>query len=511
MKNKNIISALTLTLISPLALQAQSKPNIILFLVDDMGWQDTSVPFDKVRTTWNNTYHTPNMEKLALKGVKFTQAYASAISSPTRVSLMTGMNPTAHRVTNWTLNRDKSQDQADKTLDFPSWNMNGLQPVGQGISNTIEATTLPQILQQNGYYTIHCGKAHFGATQTPGANPKNIGFDVNIAGHAAGGTASYLGKKNFGNVAGAATQTRFAVPGLEKYWGQDIFLSQALTIEALAALDTLRAKTPDKPFFLYMSHYAIHVPLDVDNRYYQKYRDAGLDHSQAAYASLIEGMDQSLGELSDYIEKNNLAQNTIIIFMSDNGGLSACGRSGPANRHNWPLRSGKGSSYEGGTRVPMIVYDPMIKRRQEIETTPVDITDFMPTILDMAGVHKYKTVQKLDGKNIMPLIKGKKLKNAESRLFVWHFPNRWDCSGEGIGTYSAIRQGDYKFIYFYDTQKSELYNLANDLSESRNLAGKAEFEPIRVKLAAELTNYIKQHNGQLPSSKANGQLCAYPH
>ncbi|MEG0163559.1 MAG: sulfatase-like hydrolase/transferase, partial [Mucinivorans sp.] len=201
MKHKNLISTLTLTLSSPLALQAQSRPNIILFLVDDMGWQDTSVPFDTVRTTWNNTYHTPNMEKLALKGVKFTQAYASAISSPTRVSLMTGMNPTAHRVTNWTLNRDKSQDQADKTLDFPSWNMNGLQPVGTGISNTIEATTLPQILQQNGYYTIHCGKAHFGATQTPGANPKNIGFDVNIAGHAAGGTASYLGKKNFGNVA----------------------------------------------------------------------------------------------------------------------------------------------------------------------------------------------------------------------------------------------------------------------------------------------------------------------
>lgn len=505
------LCAITAAAASCSALAAGPRPNIILFMVDDMGWQDTSLPFDTVRSMWNDTYHTPNMERMAAKGVKFTQAYASAVSSPTRVSLMTGMNPVAHRVTNWTLNFNTSQDQQSKSLSFPEWNMNGLQLPGTGIAHTVEANTLPQILRQNGYSTIHCGKAHLGARTTPGENPLNLGFDVNIAGHAAGGPASYLGKDNFGNVPGAATQGRFAIPGLEKYWGKDIFLSEALTIEALSSLDSLRKAEPAKPFFLYMSHYAIHVPLNIDSRYFQKYKDTGLDDSQAMYAGLIEGMDKSLGDIMDYLDKNQLTKNTVIIFMSDNGGLSACGRSGEKDRHNSPLRSGKGSAYEGGTRVPMIVYDPQIKRHHEIETTPVDITDFMPTILERAGVRQYQTVQKIDGVSFMPLIKGRKMKRTDERLFVWHYPNRWDCSGEGIGTFSSIRKGNYVYIYFYDTEKSELYDVVNDLSQTNNLAGNAQYEALRVELAAELTSYIKSKGGQIPSLKASGQLCKYPH
>ena len=161
------------------------KPNIIVFLVDDMGWQDTSVPFWDKKTPFNNRYRTPNMERLASLGMKFTQAYATPVCSPTRISLMTGMNAARHRVTNWTLKKNSSPDAKDDSLQFPQWNVNGMSPVA-GVENTIYATPLPKLLKEEGYHTIHVGKAHFGAIDTPGENPKNLGFDVNIAGHAAG-------------------------------------------------------------------------------------------------------------------------------------------------------------------------------------------------------------------------------------------------------------------------------------------------------------------------------------
>lgn len=496
-----------LTIGTTVAALAQ-KPNIVLFLVDDMGWQDTSVEMDTTCTVWNDTYRTPNMEKLAERGVRFTSAYASAISSPSRVSLLTGMNPAAHRVTNWTLDRNISQDQPSDLLEMPVWNMNGLQPVGTNIENSVEANTLPEILRNNGYTTILCGKAHFGAKDTPGADPRNLGFDVNIAGHAAGGLASYLGEANFGNVAGATEQSRFAVPGLEKYWGKDIFATKALTIEALRAVDSVRRKAPSKPFFLYMSHYAIHVPLDIDKRYYQSYIDRGLDPSQARYAGLIEGMDKSLGDIAGYLDAHGLSKNTIIVFISDNGGISACGRSGVKDRHNWPLRSGKGSALEGGVRVPMIVLDPSVARGGEVVTTPIEIADMLPTILDMASVKRYKTTQTIDGESFMPLLKGSTTIN--DRIFVWHFPNRWDCDGEGIGTYSSIRHGDYKFIYYYDGQPAELYNLSTDLSEMSNLATNPAYGSVRDRLTSELTAFLKSKNAQLPYLKSNGEQCEYP-
>ena len=165
--------------------KAPQQTNIIVFLVDDMGWQDTSLPFWTSTTDLNRTYHTPNMERLADKGMKFTQAYANAVCSPTRVSLLTGMNAARHRVTNWTLRKNVSNDAHDELLDFPLWNVNGLQACDT-IENAIQATTLAQLLQDNGYQTIHVGKAHFGAIGTPGADPQNLGFKVNIAGHAAG-------------------------------------------------------------------------------------------------------------------------------------------------------------------------------------------------------------------------------------------------------------------------------------------------------------------------------------
>lgn len=303
--------------------QTTAHPNIIMFLVDDMGWQDTSVPFyNDELTPLNKRFVTPNMERMAQMGVRFTEAYACAVSSPTRCSLMSGMNASRHRVTNWTLELNEKTDEPSDMITLPEWNYNGIQPDStEGkINNSTAITSLPQILRENGYWTIHCGKAHFGARTTPGANPINMGFDVNIAGGANGAPGSYLGTKNFGE------GSRFAVQGLEKYYGQDIFITEALTREALTEME--KAVKMNKPFYLYMSHYAVHTPYDDDKRFSDKYRGkydeqlkTGLNENEAKYAALVEGMDKSLGDILDYLQRNpEVAKNTILLFMSDNGG-----------------------------------------------------------------------------------------------------------------------------------------------------------------------------------------------
>ena len=304
--------------------QAQQQPNIILFLVDDMGWQDTSVPFYQEPTMLNNRYRTPNMERLAHLGVKFTEAYACAVSSPSRCSLMTGMNAARHRETNWTLYHNQKTDASSEVIQLPDWNYNGIQPAHTtqpaDLKNSTFVTSFPQILKQNGYYTIHCGKAHFGAKGTSGADPAQMGFDVNIAGGANGAPGSYLGTRNFGQGSG------FEVLGLEKYYGQDVFLTEVLTLEAIEAMK--RPISKKQPFYLYMSHYAVHSPYDDDVRFSNYYRnryDAQLDtllnESEARYAALVEGMDKSLGDILDFLESQpEVAANTIVLFMSDNGG-----------------------------------------------------------------------------------------------------------------------------------------------------------------------------------------------
>ena len=301
--NKKKLFPLALVPLAATALQAQSKvqteltgkrPNIILFMVDDMGWQDTSLPFWTQKTHYNELYETPNMERLARQGMMFTQAYASSISSPSRCSLLTGANAARHRVTNWTLKKSTMTDRKDKLLTVPEWNYNGISQV-PGTNNTFVGTSFVQILKDSGYHTIHCGKAHFGAIDTPGEDPHHWGFEVNIAGHAAGGLASYLGEENYGHTKDGKPISLMAVPGLEKYWGTETFVTEALTLEAIKALD--KAKKYNQPFYLYMAQYAIHIPLNKDKRFYDKYKKKGMTDHEAAYATLIEGMDKSLGDL----------------------------------------------------------------------------------------------------------------------------------------------------------------------------------------------------------------------
>ena len=490
--------------ISGLAQNNKLKPNIIVFLVDDMGWQDTSLPFWDKETPFNKRYHTPNMERLAKEGMKFTQAYATPVCTPTRVSLMTGMNAARHRVTNWTSQKDHihGMEKNHPTLEIPVWNMNGLSPVA-GDPHAVYATPLPKILQEGGYYTIHVGKAHFGARGTIGANPINLGFNVNIGGTGAGQPGSYLGTDNYGN--GIKRLKPWAVPNLKDYYGKDIFLTEALTHEAIKSLDT--ALADKKPFFLYMAHYAVHTPIMGDERYLQKYLDKGLDTIEAKYATLIEGMDKSLGDIMDYLEKKDLDQNTIILFMSDNGGLSAVARGGEKHTHNKPLSSGKGSVHEGGIREPMIVKWPGKVKPNSVTDQMVIIEDFFPTIIEMAGIQNTQTVQKVDGINFSSVLKGNNTLDKDRPLF-WHYPNEWGPSGPGIGATSTIRKRDWKLIYYHKDKSFELFDIKNDIGEEHNLI---KSNPKKAKvLAKDLSDYLVKVNAQMPAYKKTGKKVPLP-
>lgn len=480
------------------------RPNIILFLVDDMGWQDTSLPFWTETTELNRRYHTPNMERLAKQGMMFTSAYACSVSSPTRASLFTGMNAARHRITNWTLYKNQEVDDPHPDMEFPQWNVNGISPV-EGIERACYALSLAQVLKDNGYHTIHCGKAHFGAIGTPTENPLAMGFDLNIAGHAAGGPGSFLGEQNYGNTLIDGKPSVWGVPGLEKYHGTDTYLTEALTLEALAALDR---RDKHQPFFLYMAHYAVHIPLAKDKRFYQKYADKGLDETEATYASMVEGMDKSLGDLMDYLEENGLSENTIILFMSDNGGLSAVNRGGERHKHNLPLNSGKGSAYEGGIREPMIVKWPGVVRKDTRCHDYLMIEDFYPTILEMAQVEMPDTPQTIDGRSFLPLLTGKGKNPSKGRALYWNFPNNWGPTGPGIGATCSIRKGDWKLIHYYATGKKELFNIRKDIGELNNLA---EAEPKKVKsLSKALGEYLRSVDAQRPTLKATGELAVWP-
>lgn len=483
--------------------QDPPSPNIILFLVDDMGWQDTSVPFWDQPTDFNRRYRTPNMERLAAQGVKFTQAYAASVCSPTRISLMSGMNAARHRVTNWTLRRNATNDREHPTLELPQWNVNGIQPV-DSIERATHITPLPQLLRDAGYVTIHAGKAHFGAVSTPGADPRQLGFDVNIAGHAAGGPGSYLGKNNF-SAAWRNGDRIWDIPGLEKYHGQDIFVTEAITREALSSVD--QAVTAGQPFYLYLAHYAVHTPLEIDDRYYSEYIDQGLDEKEARYAAMVEGMDKSLGDVMQYLEEQNIADNTVILFMSDNGGLSASGRGGTPHMHNQPLSSGKGSAREGGVRVPMLAKWPGVTQPGTSNDHYLIIEDFFPSILEIAGIDKYKTVQPVDGQSFVPLLQ-ENANGDQDRPLFWHFPNNWGPTGPGIGATSTIRRGKWKLIYYHADQHFELFDLDADIGEENNLAGRF---PDRVRdLAVTLGNYLRSMDAQMPAYKDSGRPVPWP-
>ena len=538
---------LGLTLAAPLAAVAKERPNIVFFLVDDMGWVDSSVAYGEEVYPNNMRFNTPNMARLAEQGVIMTNAYACPVSTPTRTSMLTGVSAAHSHITNWTsAMRDmpsdgtggaiasvtKAANDEGNDLLRPEWNINGMSPT-EGVAHTLHATPLPQILRDAGYFTIHVGKAHWASAGTPGASPYNMGFVVNVTGNVAGMPRSYLSEDNFGNT--PDKWTFMAVQNMTEYYGTGVHLTEALTREALKTLDYPIAHK--QPFYLYFAHYATHTPIQRDPRFIQKYLDAGMDEGQARYASMVEGVDKSLGDVMDFLEEKGLDKNTIIIFMTDNGGNAEnTAKGGVRFMHNLPLRNGKGSVYEGGIRVPLAFkWSGKIAPSTRVNT-PVVCEDMFPTILEMAGIKDYQTVQAVDGESLVPLItKGSKIaakavakgevtsqKEANAlvieqkdsgidpeRTLVFHYPHKWkDYDLEDIDFLSAVRKGDWKLIYRLRTGKMELYNLRTDIGEQCDVADQ---NPQKVKeLAKALGNKLREWDAPMPTIRKSGKAVPMP-
>ncbi|MCP4782995.1 MAG: sulfatase [Fuerstiella sp.] len=462
------------------------SPNIVLFLVDDMGLMDTSVPMltdedgKSKHHPLNDWYRTPNMERLAARGVRFSNFYSHSVCSPTRVSIMSGQNSARHRCTDyifpWKNNRliDTRQYPLAVCQQVPpKWNWAGL---------TQSDLTLPSLLKQVGYKTIHVGKGHFAPFEHTGTDPQNLGFDVNIAGSSIGAPGSYYAKNGFGK--GSKNVHARPVPGLDKYHGTDTFLTEAITLEAKAEVD--RALASEKPFFLYMSHYAVHSPFNSDPRFAANYRDKGTPPGAQAYATLIEGMDKSLGDLMDHVEAKGVAENTLFIFLGDNGG--DCPLAGTDDiSSSAPLRGRKGSKWEGGVRVPFIAAwakpDPENKEQKKLPIPAGSIRqeigvcyDLFPTIAKLVEA-PVPTDHPVDGQNLSQLFSGQSDQKHRNE-FLNHYPHPRRGQSHFFTTW---RNGNWKVRYEYFAEGDDryaLYDLARDPSESNNLAAE---QPVKLR------------------------------
>lgn len=494
-------SRLLLTAVCLLAkgLAAAEKPNIVVFLVDDMGLMDTSLPMltdasGKPQSyPLNAFYRTPNMERLAAQGIRFSTFYSQSVCSPTRISLLTGQSSARHRTTNW-INPEKNNGG---TFGPKDWNWSGLNKT---------SVTLPRLLQAAGYRTIHIGKGHFGPGGSDGADPRNLGFDVNIAGGPMGHPASYYGEKGYGNSAGKAKS--HAVQGLEKYHGTHTFLTEALTLEAKDQI--AKAHAEHQPFFLYLPHYAVHAPHQSDPRFAAHYLDSGKSAQAQAFATLIEGMDKSLGDLLDHVNQLGIGKETLFVFFGDNGSDGPYG-----DEHGYsssaPLRGKKGTCYEGGTRAPFIaawaqpdgasaVQTKLPIAGGQVQRQLATVMDIFPTLLDLANVAK-PAGHPIDGVSLANQFRGER-NPARPERFLSHFPHDHRSS-----YFTAYREGDWKVIYRYlpgvddktsarakqkpatDPQnRYELYNLARDPFERDNLADRepAQLKVLMQALAAQL-------------------------
>lgn len=485
---------------------AEDRPNIVVFLVDDMGVMDTSLPFltdesgKPKRYPLNDYYRTPNMERLAAQGIRFNNFYAMSVCSPTRISIMTGQNAARHHSTNW-INPAKNNGGPHGP---PEWNWTGL---------VRESVTLPNVLRTAGYKTIHVGKAHFGPNETEGAEPLNLGFDINVAGASFGAPGSYYAEQNYG---WGTKREHHAVPHLQKYHGSETFLTEALTIEAKERLtETVKEGAP---FYLYMSHYAVHGPFHSDPRFAKHYEDSGKPKNAQAFATLIEGMDKSLGDLLDHLEKLGVADRTLIFFLGDNGSDAPLG-----HQHDVacaePLRGKKGAHYEGGMRVPFIaawakrsdnnVHQNSLKiPAGKIQSQLAAVQDLFPTICEITGVSEPAN-HAIDGQDLATLLKAQS-DTERSETFLMHYPH----SPHRSDYFTTYRDGDWKVIYHYLPSKAsegghyQLYDLSGDPFESTNLA---ETRPDKLRqMMRGLIASLADHDAQYPVSPEDGKTPLTP-
>ncbi|MDG2013213.1 MAG: sulfatase-like hydrolase/transferase [Pirellulaceae bacterium] len=480
---------------------ATEKPNIIVFLVDDMGPMDTSVPFltdqqgNAKRYPLNDYYRTPAMERLAAQGTRLNNFYAMSVCSPTRTSILTGQNAARHRVTQWI----RSEGNNKGPFGPPDWNWTGFQDAKR---------TLPGRLKTAGYRTIFIGKAHFGPNDEPSEFPDNLGFDVNIAGCSWGQPGSYYGQDGYGHIKG---NKRRAVPHLQKYHGTETFLTEALTVEAKQQID--KAVEDGKPFFLDLALYALHAPFHSNPRYAANYAESGKGKAAQAYATLVESMDTCLNEVMDHVQAKGIARDTLIIFLGDNGSDAPLG---PTHQHNssFPLRAKKGTHYEGGMRAPFIAAwakpDPNNQWQQKlpiaqgaIQHQLGSVMDLYPTILNLAGVAVPKG-HIIDGKDLAQQLTGNRNPDRQER-FLMHFPHSHRSS-----YYTVLRLGQWKVIYHYlpnlnpAKTQYELFNLTNDPFEKTNVA--KDHPQVLKRMMSEMVEQLQTQGALYPVDQQGNEL-----
>lgn len=462
------------------------KPNIILFYVDDLGWMDLSCQGSKF-------YETPAIDKVAEEGIRFTQAYTSYPRClPARYSLLTGTNPARAGI-----------------------------PGRRGASLMPEDVTVAEALQEGGYTTFFAGKWHLTGSdkQLMAKNmPENQGFDINIAGGKSGSPSTYFYPYRKGNKTekGAKGFRIGQIHGLDEGGEHGEYLTDRLTDESVAFIEQHKKSNKDKPFFLYLSHYGVHTPFEAKKELIEKYEKklqtmkydlpefkkvfgggtTKLRQDLPVYAAMIESIDQSMDRINRTLKEQGIEDNTIIIFTADNGGMSTKGVNARVlGTSNYPLRNGKGWLHEGGIREAFIVKWPGITKAGSMSDALTVGSDIYPTLLDMAGLPLRPEIH-LDGQSIVSAIKGRKLKRK--RPVFWHSPVGRP-SNTGDFNSSAIRDGDYKLIEWYDNEKIELYNIKEDIGEENNLV---EQKPQMAKdLLTKLHNWRSEINAVIKKKK----------
>ncbi|HYW46451.1 MAG TPA: sulfatase [Bryobacteraceae bacterium] len=417
--------------VAPLALArssaAQSRPpNFLFILIDDMGWRDLGC-------YGSSFYETPNIDRFARQSVRFTNAYAACpVCSPTRASILTGRYPARLHLTDWIPGR--AQWPAARLLT-PAFKQ----------ELPLDELTIPQALKPLGYASASIGKWHLGG---PPFYPDKHGFDLNVAGTERGQPQSYFGPFHLPNLEGGSP---------------DEYLTDRLTVEAEKFIEANRSR----PFFLYLPEFAVHLPEQAKAATIDRFRakaDPKNPQHDPVYAAMISSLDENVGRILGKLDSLGLAEHTVVIFMSDNGGLVYEGNRKVPVTSNAPLRAGKGHLYEGGIREPMMIRWPGVTKAGSTCDVPVSSIDFFPTILEIAGA-RMDPGRPVDGRSLTPLLKGTGPLRRDA--IYWHYPH---YSNQGGVPGGAVRAGDYKLIEFYEDGRLELYNVAKDIRESQDLA-----------------------------------------
>jgi len=449
----------------------KDRPNVVLVLIDDMGWTDAACYGSRY-------YETPNIDRLAAGGMKFTNGYAAcAVCSPTRAAVMTGRYPARLGVTDWIRSRFQGgKIPADKKN--PSGYAGGrnhkvLCP-RNALWMELDEITIAEALKPAGYTSCHIGKWHLGPDDQ---YPDRQGFDYNIGGCDYGQPPSYFDPyKN---------PRQGQIPTI-KPRKEGEYLTDREADEAV----TFIKKHHKKPFFLYMAHYAVHTPLQARKDLVAKYKaKTPTNQKNPTYAAMVHSVDDALGRIMATLDECGVAGNTLVIFTSDNGGLL-----GPTN--NAPLRAGKGHPYEGGIREPLIVRWPRAVKPGTTCHVPVTSVDYFPTVCEAAGVPLPKD-RPIDGESIMPLLA--QTGTLKRDAIFWHFPHYRG----GIVPYSIIRAGDWKLLKRYDGKTWELFNLKDDLSETTDLAEK--HPDVVRRLDARLVAHLKTIGAKMPKPNPDYQ------